>query len=101
MANNKEYYKGEGGGFPIVRVMVNLVSLCLFVFVRGSFVHQKCSNYVLVVFTFRLIVESIKEFEGASKVVCNFQIVDYNACYNKCSSLKEMQVAMNFQVQIK
>jgi len=54
VANNKEYYKGEGGGFPIVRVMVNLVSLCLFVFVRGSFVHQKCSNYVLTNLLFGL-----------------------------------------------
>jgi hypothetical protein len=53
------------------------------------------------VFTFGLVVESIKEFEGASRVVCNFQIIDYNACYNKCSSLKEMQVVVNFQVQIK
>ncbi len=36
-----------------------------------------------------------------TRVVCNFQIIDYNACYNKHSSLKEMQVAMNFQVQTK
>ncbi len=31
MARHKVYYKGEGGGFPQVRVMVNLVNLCLFV----------------------------------------------------------------------
>jgi hypothetical protein len=29
MARHKEYYKGEGGGFPQVRVVVSLVSLCL------------------------------------------------------------------------
>jgi hypothetical protein len=29
MANHKEYYKGEGGGFPQVQTMLNLVSLCL------------------------------------------------------------------------
>jgi len=27
----QEYYKGEGGGFPQVRAVVNLVNLCLFV----------------------------------------------------------------------
>jgi hypothetical protein len=31
MARHKEYYKGEGGGFPQVQAMVNLVSLCLLV----------------------------------------------------------------------
>jgi hypothetical protein len=29
MARHKEYYKGEGGGFPQVRAVVSLVSLCL------------------------------------------------------------------------
>jgi hypothetical protein len=29
MAMHKEYYKGEGGGFPQVWAMVNFVSLCL------------------------------------------------------------------------
>jgi hypothetical protein len=29
MANHKVYYKGEGGGFPQVRAMVNLMSLSL------------------------------------------------------------------------
>jgi hypothetical protein len=29
MARHKVYYKGEGGGFPQVRVVLNLVSLCL------------------------------------------------------------------------
>jgi hypothetical protein len=29
MANHREYYKGEGGGFPQVRVVVNLVSSCM------------------------------------------------------------------------
>jgi hypothetical protein len=27
MANHKKYYKGEGGGFPQIWVMVNLVNL--------------------------------------------------------------------------
>jgi hypothetical protein len=31
MAIHKEYYKGEGGGFPQVWVVVNLVSSCMFV----------------------------------------------------------------------
>jgi hypothetical protein len=29
VARHKVYYKGEGGGFPQIRAMVNLVSLCL------------------------------------------------------------------------
>jgi hypothetical protein len=29
MANHKEYYKGEGGGFPQVQVVVNLVNPCM------------------------------------------------------------------------
>jgi hypothetical protein len=29
MVNHKVYYKGEGGGFPQVRVMVSLVNLNL------------------------------------------------------------------------
>ncbi len=29
VARHKEYYKGEGGGFPQVWALVNLVSLCL------------------------------------------------------------------------
>jgi len=31
MANHREYYKGEGCGFPQVWVMVNLVSVCMLV----------------------------------------------------------------------
>jgi hypothetical protein len=30
MASHKEYYKGEGGGFPQVQVVVSLMSLCMF-----------------------------------------------------------------------
>jgi hypothetical protein len=30
MATHKVYYNGEGGGFPQVQVVVNLVSLSLF-----------------------------------------------------------------------
>jgi len=31
VAKHRVYYKGEGGGFPQVWVVVNLVSLCLLV----------------------------------------------------------------------
>jgi len=31
MAKHRKYYKAEGGGFPQVQAMVNLVSLCLHV----------------------------------------------------------------------
>ncbi len=29
MAKHRVYYKGEGGGFPQVQVVVSLMSLCL------------------------------------------------------------------------
>ncbi len=31
MVKHKEYYKGKGGGFPQVQVVVNLMSPCLLV----------------------------------------------------------------------
>jgi hypothetical protein len=31
VARHREYYKGEGDGFPQVRAVVNLMSLCLLV----------------------------------------------------------------------
>ncbi len=30
MTRDKEYTKGEGGGFPQIQVVVNLVNMCLF-----------------------------------------------------------------------
>jgi hypothetical protein len=29
MANHREYYKGEGGGFPQVQAMVSIMNLCM------------------------------------------------------------------------
>jgi hypothetical protein len=40
MVNHKEYYKKEGGGFPQIWAMVNLVRPCMFV------VHL-CTKHVL------------------------------------------------------
>jgi hypothetical protein len=31
MLNHKEYYKGEGGGFPQVQAVVGLVNPCMYV----------------------------------------------------------------------
>jgi len=31
MVNQREYYKGEGGGSPQVRAMVSLMNLCMLV----------------------------------------------------------------------
>jgi len=50
MAKHREYYKGEGGGFPQVWVMVSLVNLCmhvahpplyLFQFCKGTNMHKE------------------------------------------------------------
>jgi hypothetical protein len=46
-----KYYKGEGGGFP---PSPSCGESCESVFARGSFVHQKCSNYTLTNLLFGL-----------------------------------------------
>jgi hypothetical protein len=50
MVRYKVYYKGEGGGFPQVRAMVNIMGACLLV------VHSctKCCNYTLINLLFGL-----------------------------------------------
>jgi hypothetical protein len=50
VARHKEYYNGEGGGFPQVRAMVNLMSMCLLVVIRAPKVHQLCTNQLVVWF---------------------------------------------------
>jgi len=50
MARHREYYyKGEGGGFPQVREAPSsgYGGSCESLFVHGSSMHQKCSNYAL------------------------------------------------------
>jgi hypothetical protein len=44
MAMHREYYKGEGGGFLQVWVVVSLVSLCLFVIYSCTKVSQLRTN---------------------------------------------------------
>jgi hypothetical protein len=50
MARHKVYYKGEGGGFPQVWAMVNLVNLCLHVARSCTKVFQLCTNQLVVWF---------------------------------------------------
>jgi hypothetical protein len=50
MAMHKVYYKGEGGGFPQVRAVVSLVSLCLPVAYLCIKVLQLCINQLVVWF---------------------------------------------------
>ncbi len=50
MAMHKVYYKGEGGGFPQVRAVVSLVSLCLPVAYLCTKVLQLCINQLVVWF---------------------------------------------------
>jgi hypothetical protein len=51
MAKHIEYYKGEGSGFAPSSVRGKSYE---FVFVHGSSVHQKCSNYVVINLLFGL-----------------------------------------------
>jgi hypothetical protein len=50
VARHKIYYKGEGGGFPQVRVVMSLVSLCLHVACPCTKVPQLCINQLIVWF---------------------------------------------------
>jgi hypothetical protein len=47
---HKIYYKGEGDGFPHVRVVVSLVSLCLPVVRTCTKVLQLCTNQLVIWF---------------------------------------------------
>jgi hypothetical protein len=50
VAKHRVYYKGEGGGFPQVRVVVSLVTLCLPVARLCTKVLQLCTNQLVVWF---------------------------------------------------
>jgi hypothetical protein len=50
MARHKVYYKGEGGGFPQVQVMVSLVNPCLYVARPCTKVLQLHTNQLIVWF---------------------------------------------------
>jgi len=47
MPRHKVYYKGEGGGFPQVQVMVSLVNLCLLVVHSSTKMLQLCTNQLV------------------------------------------------------
>jgi hypothetical protein len=49
MERCKVYYKGEGGGFPQVRVVVNLVCICCLWLVLAPKVLQLCTNHLALV----------------------------------------------------
>ncbi len=50
MASHIEYYKGEGGGFPQVRIVMNLVNLCLPMAIHALKVLQLHTNQLVVWF---------------------------------------------------
>jgi hypothetical protein len=47
---HREYYKGEGGGFPQVRAMMNLVNPSLPVLVLAPKVPKLCTNQLVIWF---------------------------------------------------
>jgi hypothetical protein len=47
VAKHKVYYKGEGGGFPQVQVVVSLVCLCCSCLVLAPKVFQLCINHLV------------------------------------------------------
>jgi hypothetical protein len=50
MANHREYYKGEGGGFPQVQAVMSLVSPCMHMARSYTKVLQLCTNQLVVWF---------------------------------------------------
>jgi hypothetical protein len=42
------YYKGEGGGFPQIRAVVNLVCPCCSWFILAPKVFQLCTNHIVL-----------------------------------------------------
>jgi len=50
MARNRVYYKEESGGFPQVRAVVSLVSLCLPIARSCTKIFQLCTNQLVVWF---------------------------------------------------
>jgi hypothetical protein len=50
MERHKVYYKGEGGGFPQIRAVANLVSQSLPVLVLTPKMFQLCTNQLVVWF---------------------------------------------------
>jgi len=46
---HRVYYKGEGGGFPQVRAMVNVVNPSCPWFVLAPKAFQLCTNYLVLV----------------------------------------------------
>jgi len=50
VTRHREYYKGEGGGFPQVWAMVSLVNPCLPVVIRAPKMLQLCTNQLVVWF---------------------------------------------------
>jgi hypothetical protein len=59
MAKHKVYYKGEGGGFPQVRVVMNLVSLSLLM-ARPS--TKSASNYALTNLLFSFVKVCVSDW---------------------------------------
>jgi hypothetical protein len=49
VANHRVYYKGEGGGFPQVRAVVNLVCPCCLWVILAPKVFQLCTNHFVLV----------------------------------------------------
>jgi hypothetical protein len=54
VVNHREYYKGEGGGFPSSLNHGESCESCESMYAHGESVHQKCSNYTLANLLFGL-----------------------------------------------
>jgi hypothetical protein len=48
MARHRVYYKGEGDGFPQVRIVVSFMGLCVHVALLRTKMLQLCTNQFVV-----------------------------------------------------
>ncbi len=63
VAKHRVYYKGEGGGFPQVQAMVNLVNLCLpVVCLCTKMLHYALTNLLFGLCRFFWVTESLVNF---------------------------------------
>ncbi len=104
MERHKIYYRGEGGGFPQVRAVANLVCPNCLWFILTPKVFQLCTNYFVLVFckpvwSFSLLPSPISELQhaplpfysvasqGATLTPCSFVVFSLGLTFE---SLKEL-----------
>jgi hypothetical protein len=85
VASHRVYYKGEGGGFPQVRAMVNLVCPCCLWLVLAPKVLQLCTNHFVWV-----VCRPVWVSEACQLFLVPSRSSDTPLYPSKCCELKNM-----------